>query len=139
MISKTEQSLIDALSYCGLRELPEKDDKESVWIYALAKVQKADGSISYVLMTKDSDANDKIKKDFGNVAIIRKILEVYPYAYLKQGYMPKFKTQGKEERVKYLSRLNDGTDWSAMTVKQLDKKILALSIQKQIQIEYNKI
>lgn len=138
MISKTEKSLIEALSYCGLKSLPEKDDNENVWIFAIAKVMKADGSISYVLMKKGENLEDKIQKDFGNISVIRKVLEVYPYAYLKQTYMPRFKGQGKEERVKYLQKYDANTDWVSMTVKELDKKIMSLCIKKQVQLEYNK-
>lgn len=135
MNKKEQESLIDALSYCGLRELPKVDNNEDVWIRALAKVAKADGSFGYVLLEKDGNLNDKVKRDFGSTSIIRKIEEVYPFSYLKPSYMPKFKTQGKDERIKYLQRYDANWDLSKMTVKELDKQVMILAVKKQLSNE----
>ena len=88
MKKKEQESLIDALSYCGLRELPKVDNNEDVWIRALAKVAKADGSFGYVLLEKDGNLKDKVKRDFGSTSIIRKIEEVYGVPYEKIIFLP---------------------------------------------------
>ena len=75
---KTEESLIDALSYCDLRDLPEIEDGENVWIRAIAKIAKSDGIEYYAYVEKDKNLNNRIVKDFGSMSSIVKVLEYYP-------------------------------------------------------------
>lgn len=135
MKSVKETSLTECLIWTGVPKLPEKDDKENIWIKAIALVAKADGSESYVAMAKDDKLNDKIVKDFGNISLIHSIKEVYPYSYLLASYMPEFKTKKKEERINYLSKFYKNVDMSAMSVKELDKLVVSLAIKKQIEKE----
>ena len=53
-----ETSLVGALSYFLLRDLPEKDNGENIWVKALALVKKKDGSESYVYVAKDPKTLD---------------------------------------------------------------------------------
>lgn len=136
MVTKSEQtSLLNCLSWCSVRQLPEKWDKKNVYIKAIAKVMKADGSISYVALQKDNKGDDKYVKDFGSVAVIRKVLEVYPYLYLDAMYMPTFKGNSKGEKITYLSSHNKNIDYSQMSGKELDKAILSIAIQKHLKAE----
>ena len=135
-----ELSLIEALSFCSLRELPEEDDKENIWILALAEVQKHDGSISYVLLRKNWETlTDNIVKDFGTVSAIHKINHIYPFNFLKAGYMPTFKTNKKEDKVNYLKKSNPANTakYESITAKELDKEIIKIAIKTQLYHENN--
>lgn len=133
--NKSDESLIDALSYCSLRELPEVEDKDSVWIRAIAKIVKADGQAYYAYVEKDDNLNNKIIKDFGPVSAIVKVVEYYPFSYLKPAYMPKFKGNKKDERINYLTRYNKDAKLNSLSVKELDKLILKGAIKKQMEQE----
>lgn len=126
-----KESLMQCLSWCALRELPQKYDGKNVYIKAVAKVKKADGSVGYMAIQKDKNGADKYIKDFGSVSVIREIMEIYPYLYLDAQYMPKFKTQKKEERIAMLSRLYN-KDFTSMSLKELDKEVLNHAIQMHL-------
>ena len=135
MKSIKDDSLLECLKWTGVPNLPEKDDKENIWIKAIGLVAKADGSESYVAMIKDENLVDKVVKDFGSISLIRQVKEVYPYSYLMASFMPEFKTKKREERIAYLSKHFKDLDMSSMTLKELDKKVISLAIRKQIQKE----
>lgn len=138
MKNKSEESLLDALSYCSLRALPEPEDKENVWIRAIAKVAKADGQEYYAYVELDENLNKRIIKDFGAISALVRIVEYYPFSYLKPAFMPKFKgknKESKEERIAYLTRYNKDLDYSNLSVKELDKLILKGAIKKQMEQE----
>ena len=132
---REEKNLLDALSWCGLKKLPEKDNGEDIWLEALAKVSKADGSSCYVYIKKNGELKDVIAKDFGDVSMIVKIDEVYPFNFLKASFMPTFKANNKNERIHYLQKIYKGKDFSGMTVKQLDTEILKVAINNQLNYE----
>jgi chorismate mutase len=136
MYKATDKSLIDAMSWAGVRELPEVYDGENIYIKALALVAKRDGSTSYVAMCKNKSGEDKIVKDFGSSAQIAKILEVRPYLYLDASFVPDFASKKKEERVRYLNIAapNEG-NYEEMTIKELNKAIINVAIQKQIKLQ----
>lgn len=129
---KTEESLIDALSYCDLRDLPEIEDGENVWIRAIAKIAKSDGIEYYAYVEKDKNLNNKIVKDFGSMSSIVKVLEYYPFSYLKADFMPEFKTKKKEERIAYLTRFKTTKDYSGMSLKELNDEVLKGAIEMQM-------
>ncbi len=124
-----EKSLIDCLSHLNLKDLPKEWDNENVYILAVGLVSKRDGSSNYVALKKDKDGNDKIAKDFGNIALLNKIEKVYPYRYLDERYVPTFKTKTKEERIEWLKQMGSKDDLSELSVKELNKKVLNMSMQ----------
>lgn len=131
-----EDSKLKVLAYCGLRELPEVEDKEHFWLRAVALVKKVDGSENYVYVEKDLNTLEpKMIKDFGAIAMVHETVEYYPYSYLKEQYMPKFKTAKKEERIKYLTTYDKGADFSEYTLKELDKEVLRRAARKQMDVE----
>lgn len=131
-----EDSKLKALTYCGLRELPDVEDKEHFWLRAIALVKKIDGSESYVYVEKDlKTLKPKMIKDFGNIAIIYEFVEYYPYSYLKSQFMPTFKTQKKDERIAYLTAYDKNADFSRHTLKELDKEIMRRAAKKQLEVE----
>lgn len=136
MGKKTDESLIDALSYCGLRDLPEPWDKENVWVKAIVRLVKSDGVEYYAYVEKTTKNEERIKKVFGGVAAIVKILEYYPFSYLRAEFMPQFEDKkDKKVRIEYLQKANPDKDYSKYTIKQLNKEILDGAICRQLNSE----
>ena len=130
------ESLIKALSHFLLKDLPDVDTGENIWVKSLALVRKCDGSESYVYVVKDSETlKNRIAKDFGGVARISEIIEYYPFSYLKSVYIPTFNGKKKEDRVNYLKTYNNRKDYSEMTLKELDREIVRVGIEKQLNDE----
>lgn len=133
MKSKTRASLINALSYCSLRELPEVDSGEDVWIKALALVTKTDGRDYFIAIEKDPKTlANRVKKDFGDTGAIVVYKSIHPYLYLSSEYMPKFHDKTKEARAKYLTDVNPDIDWSKCSLKELNDAVLGLAIKAQL-------
>ena len=91
------ESLVSALAHCSLRDLPKIDNGEDIWLYAIAKVEKSDGSTSYALVEKTENLDIRYLKDFGSIYPIRKVVSYHPFSFLKPTYLPKFKTEKKED------------------------------------------
>lgn len=135
MHKTTNKTLIDALSWAGLRELPEVYDGENIYIKSLALVSKRDGTTSYVATCKDILGVDKIVKDFGTVSPIVEVKEVHPYLYLDASYVPEFATKKKEDRIKWLEiAAPHMKNLDAMSFKELNNAIINIAIQKQIKM-----
>lgn len=126
------ESLIDALSWASLRELPEKDNGENIWIRALALVSKRDGSKAYVALVKGKDGEDRIIRDFGSVSMIVKIEEIYAFEYLDSSYIPTFDSKKKEDKIKWLSMQRPEVNYEDMSAKELNKAILHVAMQNQL-------
>lgn len=133
MADKQKESLLAALQYCSLRTLPDVEDGESVWIQALAKVAKRDGTRSYVLVEKDGrDGSNRILKDFGSISMIANFEEFYPIMYLYPEYMPEFDNNKKESRINYLRKNRGEEDYSEYTLKELNKLVICTAMQMQL-------
>lgn len=130
---EADKNLIDALSYCAIRELPPKDKGEDVYIKALALTQKRDGSKGYAVLQKDENGDDRIIKDFGSLSQIMSIEEVYPFLYLDSIYVPQFETKKREERIKWLKIAVPEGDWDNASIKELNKAILNKAIKNQLE------
>ena len=130
-----EKSLINCLAALDLRDLPKEWDKEDVWILAIGLVSKIDGTFSYAALRKDEDGNARVVKDFGNICAIRQIEKVYPYKYLDASFMPVFKTRAKDERIAWLERMGEKGNFSEMSAKELERKVLNVVIQQVLNIE----
>lgn len=126
------ESLINALSWASLRELPQKDGGENIWIKALALVSKRDGSKAYVALMKGKNGEDRLIKDFGTVSQVVKIEEVYAYSYLDSSYLPQFDSKKREDKIKWLSLQRPDVDYESMTAKELNKAILHVAMQNQL-------
>ena len=132
MESIKEKSLISCLAALDLRDLPKEWDKEDVWILAVGLVSKIDGTFSYAALRKDEDGDARVVKDFGNICAIRKIEKLYPYKYLDASFMPFFKTRSKDERISWLELMGEKDNFSEMSLKELDKKVLNVAIQQAL-------
>ena len=133
MKGSKNKTLIDALSYCDLRELPKKDSGEYIWLKSLALANKADGSSCYLLATRDEKGNPRIIKDFGSVSAIKEIVEYYPIVLLDSCFMPTCKTKTKEERIEWLKRIGVTEDLSELGIKELNKLVLNNCMQTALQ------
>lgn len=124
-----DKTLIEALSYCDLNVVPEEDTKEYIWIKALARVKKADGSSNYAVCERDKDANPKIVKDFGSVAAIVKIDKFYPFMLLDKQYIPVFTGRyATENRIKWLRNRGEKGELESMQPKELELKVIKYAI-----------
>ena len=132
MESIKEKSLISCLAALDLRDLPKEWDKENVWILAVGLISKIDGTFSYAALKKDKNGDARVVKDFGNICAIRKIEKVYPYKFLDASFMPMFKTRAKDERIAWLERMGEKGNFSEMSAKELEKKVLNVAIQQAL-------
>lgn len=138
MNKRTESSLIEALAHCAIPRLPEVDNGEDVWLKAIAKVVKSNGIEYFVCVEKDPKTlENKIVKDFGDVLSIARVIEYYPYSFLKPHFAPEFKTQNKKERIAYLVSYTGRTreELESMTLKELNKEALKVAIGLQFEHE----
>lgn len=133
-----EKSLIDALAFCDLRDLPKEWDKENVYLLSVALVSKADGSKSYVAMKKDINGKNKVVKDFGHISAIREVESIHPYMYLDARFLPIFNTNAKAERVEWLEKMRCEDELGECTLKELNKKVLNMAMQNALRALNNK-
>lgn len=133
-MDKEKQSLMECLAWCSLKELPKEDDGKDIYIAAVIKVLKADTTVGYAAVKRDADGTDKIIKDFGSCAVIRKVLGKYPYKYLNAEYMPKLKDFTRKSMVNYLARTMQKTaeEFDGNTDKELFNVIVARAMEKQL-------
>ena len=133
-MDKEKQSLLECLTWCSLKELPKEDDGKDIYIAAVIKVLKADTTVSYAAVKRDTDGTDKIIKDFGTCAVIREVLGKYPYKFLNAEYMPKLKDFSRKSMVNFLARTMQKTadDFDGITDKELYKIIVSKGMEKQL-------
>ena len=120
-----ERTLVEALSFCGVRELPEELKGKEVWIKAIGLVSKVDGSQSYVYLERGELGASNIKKDFGTLSPIVKIDKIYPYLYLSEDEVPKFSKEEKGEKTSWLvARGYNEEELSIKTPQQINKLVI---------------
>ena len=133
-MDKEKQSLLECLTWCSLKELPKEDDGKDIYIAAVIKVKKADTTVSYAAVKRDTDGTDKIIKDFGTCAVIREVLGKFPYKCLNAEYMPKLKDFSRKSMVNFLARTMQKTadDFDGITDKELYNIIVSKAMEKQL-------
>ena len=120
-----ERTLVEALSFCGVRELPEELKGKEVWMKAIGLVSKVDGSQSYVYLERGELGASNIKKDFGTLSPIVKIDKIYPYLYLSEDEVPKFSKEDKGEKTSWLiARGYNEEELSTKTPQQINKLVI---------------
>lgn len=129
---KVDKSLIEALSYCHLRELPKDASQyDSIWIRAIAYVTKADATKSYVLMDKDAKGSHRIIKDFGTISPIVSVRSIHPFQFVAEEALPIIKGSNKQDRIDWLQSqgviVND-----ELTLKQLNNIVVNYVIQQEL-------
>lgn len=108
MIEKN--SLNEALGFVHCTELPAPAKPSDIYVLAIAKILKQNNMESYCIVENDGANNPIIKKTFGSMALVEKILEIYPLSVLRKKYLPDFKT--KEDMQSFLR--NCGTEESTI-------------------------
>ena len=100
----------------------------------MIKVKKADTTVSYAAVKRDTDGTDKIIRDFGTCAVIREVLGKYPYKFLNAEYMPKLKDFSRKSMVNFLARTMQKTadDFDGITDKELYNIIVSKAMEKQL-------
>lgn len=132
----TRKSLMDVLKYCGISDLPETWDGKSVWIRAIAKVKKMDGSICYVVARRGKNGVPTVLKDFGSSACIFKIEGIHPYIFLYERFMPNMKGKSKEAKIEYLvsnAGMKDAEALGEKSIKEIDDLIIQHAIKLQME------
>ena len=120
-----DETLVEALSFCGVRELPEELKGKEVWIKAIGLVSKVDGSQSYVYLERGELGASLVKKDFGTISPIAKIDKIYPYLYLSEDEVPKFSKEDKGEKTSWLiARGYKEEELSTKTSQQINKLVI---------------
>lgn len=127
-----EKSLIDVLSFCDLRKLPEEDQKEYVWVRAIALVEKRDGTLNYAVAKANAIGDYSITKDFGSISSIVAVKQYFPYEFLDATFLPDFKGAKKEDRINWLVKNGVNKDFSSMSAKALDKECTNFAIKQQL-------
>lgn len=134
----TRASLIAALSYYSLPDLPAKDDGDDVWIRALALVTKYDGNDYFVCVEKNWKTMDnRVIKDFGAVGAICEYKAIYPFIFLDAKYMPTNLDKTKECRIAFLKSVNPTRSYDGLGIKELNKLIIGCAIRTQLIQEKN--
>ncbi len=128
MKNQKEETLIQALNYAHLHELPDKWDNKSLWIKAIGLVTRRNGGVqSYVILRREADGRICTIKDF-SLDAIRSIDEVYPYIYIDSQFLPKFTTQQRDEKHEYIARI------SGKSIEEV--KNMSAKQQKEIMVGY---
>lgn len=99
-----EETLMECLSACGLRELPPKIDADDnrTWLRAIALCTKVGGVKNFVLCENDGKGHPNIKRDFGRSACIVFIDSIHPFEFADKTIVPTFKDDA--EIIHYLSK-----------------------------------
>ena len=120
-----DETLVDALSFCGVKELPEELKGKEVWVKAIALVTKRDGGQSYVAVERGTDGDKKIVRDFGSLSTVAKIEKMYPYMYLSETDVPKFAKDAKDDKIAWLmERGYKKEDLEGLAPKGIDKVVI---------------
>lgn len=101
-MNNLDKSLMEALSCEGLPNLP-KEGCDNLWIKAIVKVTKCDNSSNYAVALNSVDGKPNIIRDFGNMARIKSIDNIYPYYVMPKDAIPDLRN--KQDIVEYLSNM----------------------------------
>lgn len=147
-MNNLEKSLIEALSCEGLPRLP-KEDGDGMWIKAIVKVTKCDNSSNYAIALNSASGNPRIIRDFGNMARIKRIDNIYPYYVMPSEAIPDLRNKQSvidylrsmcdytaEEATQLLSRKRaDGTDKTAEEYKADKETAKKAIMDKAFEVE----
>lgn len=134
-----EKDMYDALAYAGCAKLPRAlnpaKDQSKVWIRAVAKISKKDGSESYAVLKNDYGRKPKIVKVFGSTSAIASVLSIHPYEWLKNELMPTFRTE--QEKDDFLARAYDAKIERIAALRPEEKERLLYMHLMDVQQDYD--
>jgi len=133
-----EESLLDkVLRKAGLESLPEKFDGNGVWLYAIARLHKIDGSIGYGILKRTADFKYSYRYTNGNIQQIdEKQTEIFPIIMLDTDSVRTFANDNPEDRITYLKRVRP--KWLAdvkledMSIEELNKEVVRYAMVQQM-------
>lgn len=133
-MNSLKKSLIDVLEYTGLSELPSEDFGSKVWIRAICKISKKDGTMSYGVLCKTTIDSYKVKKVFGTTSSIHSISEIRPYEFINMEFVPKFSPRDRANRIAYIVEQTNLSEESLndMTTDELIGIIMKICVDKQL-------
>ena len=99
------ETLTAVLQFTGCTELPAALKEGDIYVRAIAKVKKANNHETMCVIVNDGTGNPIIKKDFGSISMIKKIVEIYPLSVLESDSIPDFRK--KKDIVSFLVRLGE--------------------------------
>lgn len=103
-MNPSEETMMECLSACGLRELPPKLDAtdKRTWLRAICEVLKVGGRREFCLCENDGKGTVVIKRDFGICASIVQVCAIHPFEFADKTIVPTFKRDA--EILHYLSK-----------------------------------
>lgn len=149
-MNKLEFTLTDALNCAGLSSLP-KEATDNLWMKAIVKVTKCDNSQNYAIAVNNTKGNPSIVRDFGNMARIVRIENIYPYYVLPKSAIPNLRNKqdiatylnstvgiGEEDVLQKLSRKKeDGTDKTAEELKadkdEIESLVMKVAFEQEME------
>lgn len=133
--NQEEQLRIDALRYADLSEMPKRMTKKTaLWVKAIAKIKKYDGSRCYGIVMRKADLSHRFLYVNGNISRIQEIEEVYPFVVLNNNYIKTFETDDLTERVNYLKHHTHIAEETLlqMDAETLNRHIVQLAMERQL-------
>lgn len=103
-LDKLQTELRAALDYLNISQIPEKlsSEEKRIWVTALLEVRKSDFSRSYAIGRNIYGKSPKIYKTFGNPAMIKQIVNIYPITWLESKFVPAIKS--KDDVIDYITK-----------------------------------
>lgn len=127
-------TLVDALAYAHVSDLPKKDNGKRLWIYAIALVSKKDGTMAYCILKRNDLESYSYKAVFGTCSPLHNVAEIYPYEFADSLPVPKFAPNDKSNRIEFIQSVRGADfDCSEMSVKELENEIIRIGIEKYMQ------
>lgn len=82
---REEESMMRALmaARCGALPTEFVPEEDRLWLRAIVKVKKYDGSTSYCLAENYDNIKPHITVDYGTTAIIKAVVAIYPYEFVR--------------------------------------------------------
>jgi len=125
--TEKERTLLEALNYAHLHELPAEWNKKDHWIKAIGLTNRSSGLQSYAILRMDGSGNYHAVKDF-RFDGLRSIVAIYPYIYVDSQFLPKFTQKQTDEKHEYIAKI------SGKSIEEV--KNLSAKEQKAIMAEY---
>lgn len=142
MITKKEEvSLNEMLMEAAIPKLPEPFEPvdpsmpKEVWVKAVVKILRLDGSIDYVLAEHDFFSWNEVKivKSMGGSGVAHSILGIYPYEFLNNSNLPNL--SNKQDIINFLvgtTRIDDEESLKTHKKEILKKMFFNVCIKNQI-------
>jgi len=119
------KTLVEALGFAQIGELPPEDNGGALWMKAIAIVTKKDGTRAYCILYRTDFETYMYKAVFGTCSPVHKVIKIYPYEVVTDLPVPKFAPKDKNSRIVFIkkNRPDDNYDFNEMKIEELDSVI----------------